>query len=154
MAPRLGWVGWPGTTRVNDEIEKQKMGMLTTLNTFTHFSPKTAISHSLSRSLRRARKKFHFFPRIVACRAMDSPEQRQQGLSASLLDSVTQDLNNHTIHTHKSKLEDLNWDNSFVRELPSDPRTDPFPREVSFPSHFFHIFILIFNAGYVEFKRN
>lgn len=28
------------------------------------------------------------------------------------------------------KLEDLNWDHSFVRELPGDPRTDLIPREV------------------------
>lgn len=28
------------------------------------------------------------------------------------------------------KLEDLNWDHSFVRELPGDPRTDAIPREV------------------------
>ncbi|CAH9072235.1 unnamed protein product [Cuscuta europaea] len=30
----------------------------------------------------------------------------------------------------KIKLEELNWDNSFVRELPGDPRTDSMPREV------------------------
>nr|XP_010913909.1 uncharacterized protein LOC105039454 [Elaeis guineensis] len=28
------------------------------------------------------------------------------------------------------KLEELNWDHSFVRELPGDPRTDTIPREV------------------------
>lgn len=28
------------------------------------------------------------------------------------------------------KLEELNWDHSFVRELPGDPRTDAVPREV------------------------
>lgn len=28
------------------------------------------------------------------------------------------------------KLEELNWDHSFVRELPADPRTDTIPREV------------------------
>lgn len=56
---------------------------------------------------------------------MDSPED---GLSAPLLDSVTQDFKN--LIPKKKNLEDLNWDNSFVRELPSDPRTDPYPREV------------------------
>lgn len=30
------------------------------------------------------------------------------------------------------KLEELNWDHSFVRELPADPRTDTIPREVFF----------------------
>jgi hypothetical protein len=57
---------------------------------------------------------------------MDSPED---GLSAPLLDSVTQDFKN--LIPKKKNLEDLNWDNSFVRELPSDPRTDPYPREVA-----------------------
>ncbi|GAU12066.1 hypothetical protein TSUD_00320, partial [Trifolium subterraneum] len=63
-------------------------------------------------------------------RLMDSPED---GLSAPLLDSVTQDFKNQSLlinPNNKKTLEDLNWDNSFVRELPSDPRTDPFPREV------------------------
>lgn len=30
----------------------------------------------------------------------------------------------------KLKLEDLNWDHSFVRELPGDPRTDTISRQV------------------------
>lgn len=113
--------------------------MVTLTTTFPHFflNTKTSISPVLSLSLRYARRKFHFYPRnrIVACRAMmDSPEEHQQGLSTSLLNSVTQDFKNHTLqfhHTNKLNLEDLNWDNSFVRELPSDPRTDPLPREVA-----------------------
>lgn len=40
------------------------------------------------------------------------------------------------------KLEDLNWDHSFVRELPGDPRTDLFPREVSHYSFFFFLQLL------------
>lgn len=32
--------------------------------------------------------------------------------------------------TVKLKLEDLNWDHSFVRELPGDPLTDITSREV------------------------
>lgn len=61
------------------------------------------------------------------------------------VDSVAQDLKNQSLnsddHEHegsslknkvKKKLEDLNWDNSFVRELPGDPRTDIIPREVLF----------------------
>lgn len=61
---------------------------------------------------------------------MDSAEK---GLSAPLLDSVTQEFKNQSlVHQKKkhNKVEDLNWDNSFVRDLPSDPRTDPLPREV------------------------
>lgn len=32
------------------------------------------------------------------------------------------------------KLEELNWDHSFVRELPGDPRTDTISRQVKSPS--------------------
>lgn len=125
------------------EKGREKMVLLTqTLLTLSHFSPKTVFSVSLSSSLRRARRNFHFCPRIVACRAMGSPEQ--QGFSASL-DSVTQDLQNHNLQSHKLKLEDLNWDHSFVRELPPDPRTDPLPREVFLtPHHPHHFYLLLF----------
>lgn len=51
------------------------------------------------------------------------------------LDSVTLDLKNQTLgpddaSTAKLKLEDLNWDHSFVRALPGDPRADTIPRQV------------------------
>ncbi|KAK2405728.1 protein adenylyltransferase SelO [Trifolium repens] len=104
--------------------------LLLTLNLNTTFFPRF-FSHHHSLLLRRSatiRRKFHLYPRTrtVACsRLMDSPED---GLSAPLLDSVTQDFKN--LIPKKKNLEDLNWDNSFVRELPSDPRTDPYPREV------------------------
>ena len=53
------------------------------------------------------------------------------------LDSVTLDLKNQTLgpddaSTAKLKLEDLNWDHSFVRALPGDPRADTIPRQVVF----------------------
>jgi hypothetical protein len=105
--------------------------LLLTLNLNTTFFPRF-FSHHHSLLLRRSatiRRKFHLYPRTrtVACsRLMDSPED---GLSAPLLDSVTQDFKN--LIPKKKNLEDLNWDNSFVRELPSDPRTDPYPREVA-----------------------
>lgn len=59
-----------------------------------------------------------------------------QVVSASV-ETVTEDLKNQSLQGSRSKqaklkLEDLNWDNSFVRELPADPRTDLFPREVNF----------------------
>lgn len=66
--------------------------------------------------------------------------------SSASVDSVTHDLKNQRLDTEtetetdggdESKmtkklkaLEDLNWDHSFVRELPGDPRTDSIPREV------------------------
>ncbi|KAB1221102.1 hypothetical protein CJ030_MR3G024347 [Morella rubra] len=66
--------------------------------------------------------------------SMDSPSP---DLVASV-DSVADDLKNQSLGSddgnerkkHRLKLEDLNWDHSFVRELPGDPRTDKIPREV------------------------
>ncbi|KAL6976720.1 hypothetical protein U1Q18_025506 [Sarracenia purpurea var. burkii] len=48
------------------------------------------------------------------------------------VDSVADDLKKQSLGHEKVglKLEDLNWDNSFVRELPGDPRTDNIPRQV------------------------
>lgn len=104
--------------------------MLTTTTTTTLLT-----SISLSNSLRRGlTRNFHFYPRnrFLACRVMDSPDHGSAA-APPLIDSVTQDFKNQTIHSNNFKtLEDLNWDNSFVRELPSDPRTDSFPREVLF----------------------
>ncbi|KAL0459284.1 UNVERIFIED_CONTAM: protein adenylyltransferase SelO [Sesamum latifolium] len=62
--------------------------------------------------------------------------------AATTVDSIADGLknqcldgNNHNEDTvsqnrGKLKLEELNWDHSFVRELPGDPRTDLTPREV------------------------
>ncbi|KAK9941312.1 hypothetical protein M0R45_017920 [Rubus argutus] len=110
-------------------------------------------------NIRRRPPKFHFYPSnpskfprppTLACNlssgysqhaSMDSPPTPETPAS---VDSVTRDLRNQTLagDDHEGingvnnaprarlKLEDLNWDNSFVRELPGDPRTDTFPREV------------------------
>ncbi|XP_055814776.1 uncharacterized protein LOC129884504 [Solanum dulcamara] len=57
--------------------------------------------------------------------------------SAATVDSVSDDLKKQTLEGTenveiklKLNLEELNWDNSFVRELPGDPRNDSIPREV------------------------
>lgn len=54
--------------------------------------------------------------------------------SAAIVDSVADDLKKQSLEGVESKrklnLEELNWDNSFVRELPCDPRSDNIPREV------------------------
>lgn len=54
--------------------------------------------------------------------------------SAAIVDSVVDDLKKQSLGGVESKrklnLEELNWDNSFVRELPCDPRSDNIPREV------------------------
>lgn len=58
---------------------------------------------------------------------MESPV----GLS---VDSVADGLKKQSLSEDKRvklNLEDLNWDHSFVRELPGDPRTDIMPREVN-----------------------
>ncbi|XP_010419868.1 PREDICTED: uncharacterized protein LOC104705550 [Camelina sativa] len=54
----------------------------------------------------------------------------------SSADSLAKDLQNQTLGAVdegvkvKRKLEDFNWDHSFVKELPGDPRTDVISREV------------------------
>ncbi|KAK3004978.1 hypothetical protein RJ639_019822 [Escallonia herrerae] len=60
--------------------------------------------------------------------SMDSPS-RKADLS---VDSVADGLRKQSLGEDKVKLglEDLNWDHSFVRELPGDPRSDAIPREV------------------------
>ncbi|CAI8584328.1 unnamed protein product [Vicia faba] len=103
--------------------------MVTLTATTTLLTSFPRFSHSLRRGVT---TNFRFYPRnrFLACRVMNSPDDGSSA-AAPLIDSVTQDFKNQTIHSNKLKsLEDLNWDNSFVRELPSDPRTDPFPREV------------------------
>ncbi|XP_060196677.1 uncharacterized protein LOC132625995 [Lycium barbarum] len=56
--------------------------------------------------------------------------------TSATVDSVTSNLKNQTLvndennSKHMLKLEELNWDHSFVRELPPDPRTDTLQREV------------------------
>lgn len=72
--------------------------------------------------------------------------------SSPSVDSISEDLKNQKLENNnhvvdgardiinsgniisqsgvKLKLEELKWDNSFVRELPGDPRTDSIPREV------------------------
>ncbi|MED6148660.1 hypothetical protein PIB30_055099 [Stylosanthes scabra] len=99
-------------------------------STFAHFhfsfSPKTASSLFL----RRPTLNLRFYPRRstpipFACGTSSMEE------SPSSLDSLTHRLSTHTLQPHSNNtLELLNWDHSFVKQLPSDPRTDSFPREV------------------------
>jgi hypothetical protein len=61
------------------------------------------------------------------------------------VDSVAHDLKNQSLGGDDTKtlglrLEDLNWDHSFVRALPGDPRTDTIPREVEEKKRFFIFF--------------
>lgn len=73
-------------------------------------------------------------------------------VAAAAVDSVADDFRKQTLQSNdvadvksdgdssgkriKLKFEELNWDNSFVRELPGDPRTDTISREVFLYSFF------------------
>ena len=98
--------------------------------------------------------KFPFYPSLLlkprfslACRLstggslrMDSPSPDPP--SSLSVDSVADGLKNQSLTEQdndninnqnknvKLSLEDLNWDHSFVRELPGDPRSDSIPRQV------------------------
>lgn len=75
-------------------------------------------------------------------------DSSQQSSVAASVEQVTQDLQNqkltHDCNQPKLKLEDLNWDHSFVRELPSDSRVDNIPRQVFFLSFKVLIFYCFF----------
>ncbi|WCJ36985.1 Protein adenylyltransferase SelO [Euphorbia peplus] len=121
----------------------------------SHFSPKSSslrplISLSSSSSSSSPFFNFRFYPSSflksplyppppLLCRISRRSSTSSTGTapmdSSSLsVDSVTDDLKNQSLLSDDSKLklslEDLNWDNSFVRELPADSRTDAIPRQV------------------------
>ncbi|CAN8256504.1 unnamed protein product [Cochlearia groenlandica] len=93
--------------------------------------------------------KFPFCPslrrrlRLSPCRSssssldpMESSSSSSSSPSASAADSLAKDLQNQRLGGSdesgkiKRKIEDFNWDHSFVKELPCDPRTDVISREV------------------------
>ncbi|CAK9137756.1 unnamed protein product, partial [Ilex paraguariensis] len=107
------------------------------------------LRRSLLSSTTKSLTKFHFYPSnpfqskssfSVACDvvskrtsatdipSMDSPSMVNADSSSLADDFKKQSLddNNGVV---KLKLEELNWDHSFVLELPGDPRTDTIPRE-------------------------
>ena len=101
----------------------------------SHFSSFSVYSLPLSRSpLSLLRPPLPFFRirtpqklRRFSYPSMDS----QQGSS---VEQLSEDFKNqkltHDSNRTKLKLEELNWDHSFVRELPGDPRSDNIPRQV------------------------
>ncbi|WRX31866.1 Protein adenylyltransferase SelO - like 1 [Theobroma cacao] len=109
------------------------------LRSFLRSSPKSPFSPSL-----------FLKPRLsLACHLstggslrMDSPspdppsslsvESIAEGLKNQSLTEQDNDNINNKIKNKNVKLglEDLNWDHSFVRELPGDPRSDSIPRQV------------------------
>ncbi|XVE60075.1 hypothetical protein DITRI_Ditri05aG0097500 [Diplodiscus trichospermus] len=118
-----------------------------------HFSPKSPLLSLSSSSLTSlclrpflpSSPKFLFSPSLLlqprfslACRVstggslgMDSPSPYPP--SSLSVDSVADGLKNQSLREQENvrlSLEDLNWDHSFVRELPGDPRSDSIPRQV------------------------
>lgn len=70
---------------------------------------------------------------------MESPASAAVGVGAARAESA------------RLKLEELNWDHSFVRELPGDPRTDKIPREVSITTSAREFFFILFFLLFFEF---
>ena len=63
---------------------------------------------------------------------------------AASVDSLADGLRNQSLGSENRallKLEELNWDHSFVRELPGDPRADPNPRQVRVRSIYVEILL-------------
>ncbi|CAL1409468.1 unnamed protein product [Linum trigynum] len=124
----------------------------------SHFSPKSPLSlrslissSSTSYSSLLPRPKFRLdpsslgkshFPTSFACRrrfvSSCSSDRVSMESATSSVDAVTADFKNQSLSVEGNgagktgglKLEDLNWDNSFVKILPGDPRSDPLPRQV------------------------
>lgn len=80
-----------------------------------------------------------------------SPDDAAAAADAGAVESVTRDLRDQSLEDKGRKkglkLEDLSWDHSFVRELPGDPRTDTFPREVWVFASCFRCLILVAHLG-------
>jgi len=97
---------------------------------------------SLPRQFRLSPSRSSSFRRMESSPASSSSPTPVTDSSA---DSLAKDLQNQSLGDVdegvkiKKKLEDFNWDHSFVKELPGDPRTDVISREVS-------IFVSIFNG--------
>lgn len=125
-----------------------------------HFSPKTPLLSLSSSSITSlclrpflpSAPKSPFYPSL-ACHMstggnlrMDSTSPDPSSSSYVSVDSVADGLKNQSLRERdisnnnmnnenkknnvKLSLEDLNWDHSFVRELPGDPRSDSIPRQV------------------------
>ncbi|XP_019240643.1 PREDICTED: uncharacterized protein LOC109220637 isoform X2 [Nicotiana attenuata] len=101
----------------------------------SHTSSTTTASFLLRRPFLR--------PKFLLCPYNPSKSQKRNRFvfssmdSAATVDSVANDLKKQSLKgtenvdiSSKLNLEELNWDNSFVRELPGDSRSDSIPREV------------------------
>ncbi|KAL1221694.1 hypothetical protein V5N11_009203 [Cardamine amara subsp. amara] len=91
---------------------------------------------SLQRDLRLSPSRSSSFRRMESSPASSSSSSPTPVTSSAAADSLAKDLQNQTLGDVdgsvkvKRKLEDFNWDHSFVKELPGDPRSDVISREV------------------------
>lgn len=107
----------------------------------------TALRHlrpSLSKSLRPELRSYPF--KLLKRHSIFSMETNPSTTASVSSDSISDDKENKTLEHNsvknsnrvKLKLEELRWDNSFVRELPGDPRTDLIPRQVRYLFNFIY----------------
>ena len=97
-------------------------------------SSKLQLSPSLGREFRLIPSRCSY-----SFRRMESPpasSSSPMSVTASETDSLAKDLQNQNLGAVdegakiKRKLEDFNWNHSYVKELPGDPRSDVTSREV------------------------
>lgn len=83
---------------------------------------------------------FHFHPsNIHTSRPRPSPfcgVLSGSSMESPSVESISDELKKQSLGPDEVRLnlEDLRWDNSFVRELPGDPKTLNIPRQVDFVS--------------------
>ncbi|XP_071712364.1 uncharacterized protein [Rutidosis leptorrhynchoides] len=100
-------------------------------------TPPTTTSLSISAAVRhRLRNRFFYSPSktLIKLNRKTPSFSTNVSMDSPTVDSVTDGLNKQKLNEDNKKvkltIEDLNWDNSFVRELPGDSRNDVIPRQV------------------------
>ncbi|KAG9142931.1 hypothetical protein Leryth_006205 [Lithospermum erythrorhizon] len=95
---------------------------------FSHIS---SLSYTSSISASSTISAFLRFPKLPFCPNRSLRRFSMEPPTSAAVDSIADKLKSQNLNNAKRvKLEELKWDNSFVRELPADPRTDNMPREV------------------------
>ncbi|KAK1429090.1 hypothetical protein QVD17_11291 [Tagetes erecta] len=100
---------------------------------FSHFT--TSLSHPATVSHRRLRPILPLPTSKVLNFHRKTPSfSTNVSMNSPTVDSIANELNKPSLSKDnkgaKLKLDELNWDHSFVRELPTDPCTDVIPRQV------------------------
>lgn len=113
---------------------------------------------SLSKSLRPELRSYPF--KLLKRHSIFSMETNPSTTASVSSDSISDDKENKTLEHNsvknsnrvKLKLEELRWDNSFVRELPGDPRTDLIPRQVRYLFNFIYSIVSGFIYSFWIFR--